>query len=116
MIEITPHQQGLLQRQDCREWTELVANDWFTSGYQGALEYPVADAIQHLRAVYFSCLHAGIENIEYISLLGFNVLRANVAGYDESSVRTLVNFFITYAQTEQIDYAQNWIELNFSKK
>ncbi len=116
MLKITSAQQEKLQRQDCREWIELLADAWYASDYQGALEYPVADLIQHLRAVYLSCIAADLENIEHISLLGFNVLRANVAGYDEMSVKTLVNFFISFAQADQIEYAQNWIELNFSQK
>lgn len=111
MFALTPEQEQKIQRQDRRIWQELVARQWYASGYPGAEDYPADALLSHLCAVYHACQRAGLESLEHISLLGFNVLRANSQGFDDDSVADMVDFFIGHARGDNIDYAQNWVEL-----
>lgn len=111
MIEFTPEQEKKTLRNDCRSWAELVAQEWYESDAPGATDYPANALIQHLRAVYFTCHDAGIDNLEYVSRLGFTVLRANTLQCDPDDVEAIVKFFIHHAKGDNVDYAQNWIDL-----
>ena len=109
MIEFTNEQEGAGLRRDCRSWTELMSQEWYSSDVPGALDYPPVELIQHLRAVYFSCVDANIDDIEYISRLGFNVLRANTLHCESADIIVMVNFFLQHAKEDNIEYAQTWI-------
>lgn len=111
MIEFTPKQETAILRRDCRTWTDLVAREWYVGDNPGAAAYSPNALIQHLRAVYFASSDAGIENMEYVTLLGFNVLRANTLECDPDSVEAMVDFFLRHAKEDNVDYAQNWIDL-----
>ena len=111
MIEFSENQESKALRHDCRAWTELVGQSWYTSENPLAADYPVEELIHHLRAVYFACSEAGIENMEYVTLLGFNVLRANASGCSAESVEAMVDYFLLHAQGDNVEYAQNWIDL-----
>ncbi|MES2259986.1 MAG: hypothetical protein V4724_15795 [Pseudomonadota bacterium] len=111
MIEFTKEQESQILRRDCRIWTELVARSWYESDNPLAAGYPARELTQHLRAVYFACHDAGIDNLEYTSQLGFSVLRANTMACDPSDVEAIVAFFLRHAQSDNVDYAQNWIDL-----
>jgi hypothetical protein len=115
MIELSQSQEQKIQRQDCRTWLELVARHWYASTLPGAESYPVSVLIEHLKRVYFSCQRAGIEDIEATSLLGFNVLRANTLRFDEESITGMIDFFIQHVALENMEYAQNWIDLQFEE-
>jgi hypothetical protein len=111
MIEFNSEQETKILSRDCRTWTELVAQEWYNSDYAGATDYPAQALTQHLRAVYFTCHDAGVDNMEYVSRLGFTLLRANTLQCDPVSVEALVGFFIHHAKGDNVDYAQNWIDL-----
>lgn len=111
MIEFTEKQENSIQRRDCRAWTELLAQEWYGADNPLSADYPVDQFVQHMRAVYFTCHDAGIENMEYVSLLGFDVLRANAQECDPADVTAIVVFFLRHANADNVGYAQNWIDL-----
>ena len=111
MIDFTSEQEIKILRRDCRTWTELVAQEWYSSDYSSAADYPAKALTQHLRAVYFTCHDAGITNMEYVSRLGFTVLRANTLECEAIDIEAIVIFFIHHAKGDNVDYAQNWIDL-----
>lgn len=111
MIELTEAQEGKILRRDCRAWIELVAQAWYDSDHPGAGAYPGDDLIAHLRAVYDACREADMENMEDVTLLGFNVLRANTAQCAPEDVTGMVNYFIRHASSGNAAYAQAWIDL-----
>ena len=87
-----------------------MAQGWYSSDVPGAIDYPAIELIQHLRAVYFSCIDENIDNVEYISRLGFDVLRANTLYCESTDVVAMVNFFLRHAKEDNIEYAQTWID------
>ncbi|RSZ59185.1 hypothetical protein HF313_01920 [Massilia atriviolacea] len=111
MIELTEAQEGKILRRDCRGWIELMAQAWYESGHAGADAYPGDALITHLRAVYDACRDANMENMDDVSLLGFNVLRANTARCGADDVTALVDYFIRHARSGNAAYAQAWIDL-----
>lgn len=103
-------------RRDCRDWTDLLADAWYNSDVPGALDYPADALTQHLRAVYLQCHEAGIDNLEYVSRLGFNVLRANTLACEGSEVSAMARYFVHHAKGDNVDYAQNWIDLYLEER
>ena len=84
---------------------------WYTSDYPNATDYPAAALVSDLRAVYFACHYGNVLNAGSISLLGFIVLRANMLNCSEVDVRSIVDYFLAYAQGDNVNYAQTWIEI-----
>ncbi|MFB9246100.1 hypothetical protein IV454_06305 [Massilia antarctica] len=111
MIAFTADQEKRAMRRDCRAWTELMVEAWYTSDYPNATDYPAAELVSDLRTVYFVCRENDIENVKHISLLGFNVLRANMLNRSNADVSAIVDYFLMYAQGGNVHYAQAWIEI-----
>lgn len=116
MIELSPLQEQKIQRSECRTWLELVARQWYASDFPDAENYPVPDLMAHLKALHTAWQGAGLENIEHLSLLAFDVLQANTLGFDPASVAEMVDFFIAHAEGDNVGYAQNWIDLQLETK
>lgn len=111
MIELTEAQEGKILRRDCRAWIELLAQAWYESPHPGATAYPGDALVAHLRAVYDACRDANMENMEDVTLLGFNVLRANTAQCAPEDVAAMVDYFIRHARSDNAAYAQAWIDI-----
>lgn len=112
MIELSSQQELAIERRDRRFWIGRMAEEWYTADNPSAENYPVEDFLHHMGAVFRTCKRVGLESIEATSMLGFNVLRANVLGYSAQSVEAMVDFFLRYAASGNIGYAQRWIDLS----
>lgn len=116
MIEFTQEQENRALRRDCRMWTELVAQEWYRADNPLSANYPAEEFTQHLRAVYFTCYNAGIENLAHTTQLGFIVLRAIAIECETADIKAIAAFFIRHAKADNVDYAQNWIDLYLEKE
>lgn len=111
MIEFTKEQEMRDMRQECRVWSGLMVEAWYWSDYAHATGYLPATLVSDLQAVYFRCRHSGVDNASSISLLGFLVLRAKMLRCSEVDVQSIVEYFLTYAQAGNVNYAQTWVEI-----
>lgn len=111
MIEFTKEQEMRDMRQECRVWAGLMIEAWYWSNYAHATDYLPDTLVSDLQEVYFRCRHSGVDNNSSISLLGFLVLRAKMLRCSEVDVQSIVEYFLTYAQAGNVNYAQAWVEI-----
>ncbi|NHZ83170.1 hypothetical protein F2P44_28425 [Massilia sp. CCM 8695] len=111
MIEFTADQEKKAMRRDCRAWTKLMAEAWYTSDYPHATDYPAAALVSDLREVYFVCQANKVSDVGSISILGFDILRANLLMCSKENMDAMMKYFLIHAKAANVDYAQNWIEI-----
>jgi hypothetical protein len=111
MIEFGEEQEKRAVQRDCRVWTKLMVEAWYSSDYPDATDYSPTALAQDLQEVYLTCHNNGLKNTDYMSLLGFLVIRAKMLNCSEADLDSIVGYFLIHARAENVDYAQNWIDL-----
>lgn len=111
MIEFGEKQEKLAVQRDCRAWTKLMVEAWYSSDYTDATDYSPTALVLDLQEVYLTCQDNGLKNTGSISLLGFLVIRAKMLNCSEADLDSIVSYFLVHAQAENVGYAQNWIDL-----
>ncbi|ATQ73125.1 hypothetical protein CR152_00330 [Massilia violaceinigra] len=111
MIKFTADQEKKAMRRDCRAWTKLMAEAWYTSDHPHATDYSAAAVVSDLREVYFLCQAHKVSDVGSISILGFDVLRANLLMCSRKDIIGMMKYFLMHANAANVDYAQNWIEI-----
>jgi hypothetical protein len=115
MLELSIDQETEIARNRCRGWIKQMAQEWYSADNTDGLHYPEDQFISHLKAVYETAMNANINDVQDISMLGFNVLRANQQNWNSQSVKNMVIFFIAHANKGNADYAQNWIDIQLEE-
>ncbi len=110
MIEFTANQEVRSMRTDCRVWTEIMIERWYSSEYPQAVDYPADELVLDLQEVFFACCNDGVQNVAFISLLALLVLQAKGLNCSERDVQFMMEFFLIYAHLNKVHYAQIWIE------
>ncbi|MCE3607078.1 hypothetical protein LXA47_26265 [Massilia sp. P8910] len=111
MIEFTADQEKHAMRRDCRVWTELMVEAWYMSDHPHATDYAPVELVSDLGAVYFACRANDIKNVQHISVLGFDVLRARMLGCSKQDIAAIVQYFCRSAKGGNADLGQNWINI-----
>jgi hypothetical protein len=115
MLELSSEQEEKIVRSNCRDWIKLMAQEWYSFETPENLDYPTDQFVSHLQAVYSTAIEAGLDEIDVISMLAFNVLRANRSGWDSESVDSMVVFYVAHAKGDNSGYAQNWIDIHLDE-
>lgn len=111
MIKFSVDQENRSRHRDCRVWTELMVDAWYTSDSPIAIEYPATLLVADLRSVYFLCQKNNLKDVQSISYLGFAVLRANMRMDSKVDLDAIVTYFCEYARVNNAEFAQRWIEI-----
>lgn len=111
MIEFTEEQEKRAMRKDFRVWAELMVEAWYMSDYPNSTDYPAAQLVSDLDAVYLACAENNLNNVQQISFLGFAILRANVLTCSQIDIGTIIEYFCKQAREGNAEFGQRWIEM-----
>jgi hypothetical protein len=115
MIQLSEEQENSNIWRDYLNWNSAIAKEWYAPD-NPFLDYPTDLFMTMMREVYFTCHKEGITRIDWVSLLGFDVLRADAHGYDAESLGDLMHFFLDHAHVGNVAQAHDWIELQLDGK
>lgn len=110
MIEFTEEQEIRAMRKDCRVWTSLMVDAWYSSGYLHAHDYPSDVLVSHLKKIFYFCQEKKVASNEHIVLLTFLLLRANSLRCSPQDLEDVASYFLHHAKLNNIDYAKQWID------